>query len=281
MTDGPSRTTDDDQSAVEVDIDITVPHAVRVYDYLLGGTDNFAADRAAAEALGVAYGGLDNARAYARDNLDYLERVVHYLVDEIGLRQFLNIGTGIPSPENAYALPQALGPETRVVYVDDDPVVLAHAHSLLRSTREGATDFVVADLHQPVAILERARATLDMAQPMAIVITNLHFVGRDENPYEIVGQLVGAVAQGSHLAMCHLANDLQTPERTAALETLSAATRETFCLRSHAELERFFAGLDLVEPGVVQIAQWRPKEIDPGPVGDGVAPFYGGVGRKP
>jgi hypothetical protein len=255
-----------------------------VYDYLLGGTGNFAADRAAAEALGVAYGGIDNARAYARDNRDYLDRVVRYLVDDVGLRQFLNIGTGIPSPENAYASLEAVGPETRVVYVDDDPVVLAHAHSLLRSTREGATDFVMADVRQTGMILERAGVTLDLAQPVGIVITNLHFIGRDENPYGIVGQLVEGTSAGSHLAMCHLANDLQTPERTAALEALSAATRETFCLRSHAEVEAFFGRLDLVEPGVVQIARWRPKELepepDPDPVSDGVAPFYGGVGRK-
>ncbi|HEY3140461.1 MAG TPA: SAM-dependent methyltransferase [Acidimicrobiales bacterium] len=281
MTDSPSRATGDGRGPIEIDIDINVPHAVRVYDYLLGGTDNFAADRAAAEAMAIAYGGLDNARAYARDNRDYLDRVVHYLVDEVGVRQFLNIGTGIPSPENAYALPQALGAETRVVYVDDDPIVLAHAHSLLRGTREGGTDFVVADLRQPETILERTRATLDLAQPVAIVITNLHFVGRDEDSYGIVGQLVEGVPRGSHLAMCHLANDLQAAERTAALEQLSAATRETFCLRSHAEVESFFVGLDLVEPGVVQIAQWRPSEIEPGFVGDGVAPFYGGVGRKP
>jgi S-adenosyl methyltransferase len=281
MTDHPSTPTGDDRSPIEIDIDINVPHAVRVYDYLLGGTDNFAADRAAAEALGVAYGGLDNAKAYARDNRDYMDRVIRYLVDDAAMRQFLNIGTAIPNPENAYALPQALGPEMRVVYVDDDPIVLAHAHSLLRNTREGTTDFVVADLRQPETILERARATLDLARPVAIVITNLHFVGRDEDPYGIVDRLMAGVPDGSHLAMCHLGNDLQTAERTAALEQLSAATRETFCLRSQAEVERFFVDLDLVAPGVVQIAQWRPSEVEREPVDDGVAPFYGGVGRKP
>jgi hypothetical protein len=281
MTDDSSTDSGNDWSPLEIEIDINVPHAVRVYDYLLGGDDNFQADRAAAEALGVAYGGLDNAKAYARDNSDYMERVVRYLVDEVGAQQFLNIGTGIPSPENAYALPHALGPEIRVVYVDDDPVVLAHAHSLVRTTREGATDFVMADLRQAETILERARATLDLTQPVAVVITNLHFVGRDEDPYGIVGRLMQAVAPGSHLAMCHLANDLQTAERTAALEQLSAASRETFCLRSHAEVERFFVGLDVVEPGVVQIAQWRPDEVQRESVGDGVAPFYGGVGSKP
>ncbi|MGH9210201.1 MAG: SAM-dependent methyltransferase [Acidimicrobiales bacterium] len=279
MGDRPSKATGDDRGPIE--INRNVAHAVRIYDYLLGGNDNFAADRAAAEAMAVAYGGLDNAMAYARDNRDYLNRVVHYLVNQAGLRQFLNIGIGIPSPENAYALPQALPQETRVVYVDDDPLVLAHAHSLLRRDREGATDFFEADLREPESILERARATVDLAQPVAIVVTNLHFVGPDDDPYGIIGRLVEGVSPGSHLAMCHLSNDLQTAERTAALQQLSAATRETFSLRSHDEVERFFAGLDLVEPGVVQIARWRPTETGRESADSGVAPFHGGVGQKP
>jgi hypothetical protein len=265
---------------LDLDIDFTVPHAVRVYDYLLGGTGHFAADRAAAAALGVAYGGLDNAKAHVRANSDYMTRLVRYLVDDAGQRQFLNIGTVVPIPENAHAQSQAFSPETRVVYVDPDPIVLAHAHALLGDARDRA-DFVVADVRQPELILERAQATLDFTQPVAIVITNLHFVGHDEDPYGIVARLLDGATRGSYLAMCHLANDLQPPERNAALEELSASMRETLCLRSHADVGRFFDGLGLVEPGVVPVSRWRSNASASPSVGHGVAPFYGGLGQKP
>jgi hypothetical protein len=278
VTEGSLNPSNADRTPVE--IDSSVAHASRVYDYFLGGTDNFAVDREAAEALGAAIGGIANARSDVRANRDFLGRAVRYLVLEAGIRQFLDIGTGVPNADNTHAVAQELAPETRIVYVDNDPIVLAHAHSLLKSTDEGSTAYLDGDLREPDRILGQAAKTLDFTEPIAIMLVSImHFIGDQEDPTGIIGRLLNAVPGGSYLALSHLSNDIQAKEELGAVDRLSAATRETFYLRSHADVSRFFDSLGLVEPGVVQVAQWRNP--DPDPPGTRVAPFYGGVGRKP
>jgi hypothetical protein len=269
------------------DIDTNVAHMARIYDYLLGGDNNFAVDRAVAEAVtGALPGGIEGARRNIRVNRDFLAWAVRWLAAEHGLRQFLDIGTGIPNADNVHAVAQQTAPDARVVYVDHDPVVLAHAHELLQSTDDGATAYVDGDIREPERILAEAGRTLDLTQPTVIMLLGvLHYLTDDDDPYGIVARLVDAVPSGSYVVVSHLAGDL-FPEEMAELAQRhnegDNATAEEATLRSRDEVARFLDGLDLVGPGVVPLHEWRPDGTNPLGLDDGpVIPIYAGLARKP
>jgi hypothetical protein len=253
-----------------------------MYDYLLGGATNFAVDREAVERASVAVGGIENARTDVRANRAFLARVVHYLAAEAGLRQFLDIGTGIPNGDGTDAIAQRVAPDSRIVYVDNDPIVLAHAHSLLRSTPEGATAYVHGDLRDPETILHKAAATLDFSRPIAVVLVAvLHLIGDADDPYGIVARVIDAVPDGSYLALSHLTPDIR-PEAMAELaRRLNDASKETFVMRNRPQVGRFLDGLEIIEPGVVQLDEWRPNQPQPVPSSGWVPSLYGALGRKP
>jgi hypothetical protein len=266
------------------EIDTTVAHAARVYDYLLGGTDNFAVDRAAAEAQLEAVGsGLERSRADIRANRSFLGRAVRYLANEAGIRQFLDLGTGIPNADNVHAVAQQAAPDARIVYVDNDPLVLAYAHSLLESTAQGAAAYIDSDLRTPEVVLQQAAATLDLTRPVAVMLISLlHLIPDTDDPYGIVQGFMSRMPSGSYLVVTQLTKDIR-PEAMARLEQSAPASAQySFVMRSHAEFSRFFDGLELVEPGVVAVELWHPDEGAQLPVSDDeTAPFYGAVGRKP
>ncbi|WP_413757695.1 SAM-dependent methyltransferase [Streptomyces sp. MMBL 11-3] len=244
-------------------IDTTRAHPARVYDVFLGGKDNYPVDRAAAAAALAA-----NPRGYldVRHNRDFLRRAVHTLTGEEGIHQYLDIGTGLPTQENVHQIAQRIAPDSRVVYVDNDPVVLAHARALLTSGPRGRTDYIDADLHDPARILEAAARTLDLGQPVALVLVAvLHFV-EDERAYPIVRELIGALPSGSRLVLSHLTEDLN-PENVRAVQRTYTERGFTFVLRTKAEVERFLTGngLEVDEPGVVPAHHWRPDGAAPAP----------------
>ncbi|MGX1916020.1 SAM-dependent methyltransferase [Streptomyces phaeochromogenes] len=244
-------------------IDTTKAHPARVYDVFLGGKDNYDVDRAAAAAALAA-----NPRGYldVRHNRDFLRRAVNALTGEEGIRQYLDIGTGLPTQENVHQIAQRLAPDSRVVYVDNDPVVLAHARALLTSGPEGLTDYIDADFENPAQILEAAAKTLDFDQPVALaLVAILHFV-EDDKAYPIVRELLDALPSGSRLVLSHLTEDLN-PENIRAVQRTYTERGFTFVLRSKAEVERFLTenGLEVDEPGVVPAHHWRPDNAAPVP----------------
>jgi len=266
----------------DIAIDVNVPNAARVYDYLLGGVTNFEIDRQIAERNNaVLPGGIDSARAEVRANRAFLARAVRYLAGEAGIRQFLDIGTGIPTGDHVHSVAQAVAPESRIVYVDYDPIVLAHAHSLLTSSPEGATAYVHGDLRQPDHILEKAADTLDLSQPVAVILVGiLYLVGDGDDPFGIVAKLMDAVPSGSYLVVSHMTKDINTEAMEQLAELLNETMPEPFVMRSHAEVSRFFDGLEPVDPGLVQVAQWRPTDGTPGPT-EQLTAYYAGIARKP
>jgi hypothetical protein len=237
-----------------------VAHAARVYDYLLGGRANFKVDReAAARAYAAFPGGLDGVRADVRQHRAALGRMVRYFVQDAGVMQFLDIGTGIPKENNVHEVAQDVVSDARIVYVDRDPIVLAHAHQLLRGTREGSISYIYGDLHDPQPILAEAAKTLDFSRPTAVMLFGiLHFFSDADDPHGLIGQLMAPLAAGSGLAMSHLASDLHSAEMSETFSRLSSRMAETVTLRNHDEVAGLFGGLELVEPGVVQATQWRP-----------------------
>jgi hypothetical protein len=242
-----------------------VAHAARVYDYLLGGRANFKVDREAAELVYAAWpGGIDAVRADVQQSRAALGRVVRYFVRDAGVRQFLDIGTGIPKENNVHEVAQAEAPDARIVYVDWDPIVLAHAHQLLRGTRHGSISYIYGDLHDPQPILAEAAKTLDFSRPTAVMLFGiLHFFSDADDPHALIGQLMTPLAAGSGLAMSHLASDLHSEEMSETFNRLSSRMAETVTLRNHDEVAGLFGGLELVEPGVVQATQWRPDPQTP------------------
>lgn len=249
-------------------IDTTKAHPARVYDVFLGGKDNYPTDRAAAAAALAA-----NPRGYldVRHNRDFMRRAVTRLVQEDGIRQFLDIGTGLPTAENVHQIVQRIIPESRVVYVDNDPVVLAHARALLTSGPEGRTDYIDADFKNPAQILELAAKTLDFDEPIALaLVAILHFV-EDEEAYPVVRELMDALPSGSRLVLSHITEDLN-PDKIRAVQRTYTERGFTFVLRSKDEVERFFTetpGVQLDEPGVVPVHHWHPS---PAPAPEAVAP---------
>jgi hypothetical protein len=256
-------------------IDTSVAHSARVHDYWLGGKDNFAADRAAGDAVIQAYPGIV---ASVRANRAFLARVVRFLAAEAGIRQFLDIGTGIPAANNTHEVAQSVAPGCHVVYADYDPVVLLHAQALLISSPQGALDYIDADLRDPQKILAQAARTLDLSRPVAVMlIAVMHLIGDQDDPGGIIRQLMAAVPAGSYLALSQVASDIEAEQMAEAAQRYNRLARETQSHRSHAEVLRFFDGLELVGPGLVPVQRWRPaSEIEAG----AHSAMWGGVGRK-
>jgi trans-aconitate methyltransferase len=277
----PPSLPDDDPLRGPADIDITVAHSARVYDYLLGGTDNFAVDREAAELQAAAIGGVERTRLALQAQRAFLGRSMRYLAGDEGIRQFLDLGTGIPSSGNVHEVVQEVAPEARVVYVDNDPVVLAHAHSLLKDAPD-TTAYVDGDLRDVESILTRAAATLDFDQPVAVVLVAVLHLFRDaDDPWGIVARLAEALPTGSYLVMSHLTGDFVPEPITNMAHAIPRSARFRFNLRSRDSIARFFDGVELVEPGLVRVDRWRPDGPRQfGPEGCVIAAIYGGVGRK-
>jgi hypothetical protein len=255
--------------------DTSVAHVARVYDYWLGGKDNFAVDRAAGEQAIAAYPDIVQS---VRANRAFLARTVRYLAAEAGIRQFLDIGTGIPTANNTHEVAQSAAPGCRVVYVDNDPIVLAHARALLTSGPAGVTAYIDADLRDTRKILAVASQTLDFSRPVAVVLMAiLHLIGDGDDPYGTVAKLIGAVPPGSYLAMSHIASDIEPEALGKAKERVSRLALVEQTYRTHAEVMQFFDGLEMVEPGLVRVQEWRPgSEIE----AKSPAALWGGVGRK-
>jgi len=261
---------DDHQS-----FDTSVAHVARVYDYWLGGKDNFAVDRAAGDQAIAAYPDIVFS---VRANRAFLARTVRYLAGEAGIRQFLDIGTGIPSANNTHEVAQSVAPDTRVVYVDNDPTVLAHARALLTSGPAGMTDYIDADLRDTDKILAAAARTLDFSRPVAIMLMAIvHLIGDEDDPYGVIARLIDAVPSGSFLAMSHIASDIETAAMSVAGSRVSQFILQKQTYRSRAEVLGFFDGLELVDPGLARIQEWRPaSELE----SKSPAVLWGGVGRK-
>ena len=252
------------------------PHSARMYDYYLGGKDNFPADRAAAEQVLAAF---PDGRTGAQQNRAFMYRAVRYLAGERGIRQFLDIGTGIPTRPNLHEVAQEIIPDARVVYADNDPIVLAHSRALLTSTAAGCTAYLDADLHDVEAILASAelRDTIDLSEPVALsLVAILHFFPDDHRPYDVVRKLLDAVPAGSHLVVSHITADHTPSSMAQIVETYRSQGIPTQA-RGRDEVAAFFEGLDLVEPGVQLVNHWRP---DPATPTDLIVPVYGGVARK-
>ena len=261
------------------EIDTSVPHVARVYDFLLGGKANFKVDREAAERAYTAWpGGLAGVQADARAHRAVLGRVVRYLAGEAGIRQFLDIGTGVPKENNVHEVAQRVAPESRVVYVDRDPIVLAHAHALLRGTPEGLTRYISGELRDPEPILAQAAETLDFAQPVAVLLFGiLHFFSDGDDPVGVIARLAAHLAPGSYLAITHLARDVAGDALTETFSRLNETMAESVVLRTREKVAALFGGLEMVEPGVVQLPLWHPDPDAPAP---GPLPMWCGVGLK-
>jgi SAM-dependent methyltransferase len=260
------------------EINTNVPQSARVYDYWLGGKDHFPADRALGDAIAEA---LPSIRTQVHAQRAFLRRAVRYLAGDAGIRQFLDVGTGIPSAGNVHEVAQEIAPESRVLYVDNDPIVLTHARALMTGTEEGRMAFIQADLRQPEAILDdpALARTIDLAQPVGLVLVGvMHHLRDSDDPRRVVATLVEALAPGSYLVLSQSTPDFDPP----AMAALAAASEQGGIAnvpRSLADTEAFFAGLELVEPGLVPMATWRP---DPGAEPDPRSVYaYGGVARKP
>ena len=239
------------------DIDARVPHIARVYDYWLGGKDNFAVDRELGERTLEAY---PNLVFSVRANRAFLARAVRFLAAEMGIRQFLDIGTGIPTANNTHEVAQRVAPECRIVYVDNDPIVLSHARALLTSKPEGTCAYIDADLRDPDKILAIAADTLDFSKPVAVMlIAVMHFVGDDAEASAITRRLTAACAPGSFVAISHAASDIDTEQQTDMVRKLNESVAEKATLRDRAGVTRLFGECELVEPGVTRTAEWRPE----------------------
>jgi hypothetical protein len=262
------------------DVDISRPHMARIYDYFLGGKNHFAADRETAEKILQTNPAI---RIAARENRAFLGRAVRYLAAEAGIRQFLDIGTGLPTTNNVHEVAQAVAPASRVVYVDNDPLVLAHARALLNSAPEGRTAYIHADLREPRKILDDPALgeVLDLSRPTALVLlATLHLIQDDDRPAEIIASLLDALPSGSYFVASHITMEHAADAIAAGQSTMRGAGLSAQARNSDEFARLAFAGLELVPPGVVLVSEWRPS-------GDASRPTpaevncYGGVARKP
>ncbi|MEV0855749.1 SAM-dependent methyltransferase [Nocardia fluminea] len=267
--------------ALSTDVDTTIAHEARVYDYWLGGKDNYPADRALGDAIAEHVPAI---KTMARANRAFLGRAVRHLVSEAGITQFLDIGTGIPTAGNTHEVAQQLDPTARVVYVDKDPIVLAHARALMNSTPQGRTRFIHADLHDPRSILDHPDLadTLDRDEPVAIMLVAIMMYFADaDRPHDLIADLLDAVPSGSYLVITHPTADF-APEAMAGVQAAAAASGISFHPRSNAATSELFAGTTLIDPGLVPVAAWRPELIDgPAAVVEADSAWYwAGIGRK-
>jgi hypothetical protein len=257
------RGTGSDAEPLPPALDTSVAHIARVQDYWLGGKDNFRADREAGDEAVEAF---PDIVASVRNTRAFLVRSVRYLADEAGIRQFLDIGTGIPAANNTHEVAQAIAPTSRIVYTDHDPAVLAHARALLTSHPDGATAYLDADLRDPEKILAEAAHTLDLSRPVGLMlIAVLHCIPDADDPYGIVARLLEAMPSGSYLVISHPANDIQARQMGDMAKRLNRVMAQQVTPRSRDDVVGFFDGLRLVEPGIVRAPEWRPeKESDAG-----------------
>ena len=248
-----------DQQSFELRIprfDPDVAHPARVYNVWIGGKDHYPADRRAAAEVASCR---PQVAAGARANRSFLARAVRYLAGQRGIRQFLDIGTGLPAPDNTHDVAQAIAPQARIVYADNDPLVLAYARALLTSTPEGACDYLDADLRDPAVILREAARTLDFTQPAAVLlIAILHFLPDADDPRGIVAALAGGLAPGSFVAISHLTSDFAPGPVTAGVAAYNSLVPAGITPRSHAQVTALFGELPLVPPGIVPVTEWRP-----------------------
>src|SRR5215467_4518248 len=243
-------------------IDTTVPHSARIWNYWLGGKDNYPVDRQAGEQT-IAV--LPEIVEIARASRSFLARVVWYLAAEAGIRQFLDIGTGLPTVNNTHEVAQRAASESKVVYVDNDPLVLVHARALLTSSPEGTTDYIEADARDVSTILDRAAVTLDFTQPIAIIMLGiLPFINNDDEAKAIVTRLLAAVPAGSYLAITHSTSEVTGERVIEAVRQWNQVAPTPYTLRSPEQIASFFQGLELVEPGIVSCPQWHPEAQDLG-----------------
>jgi O-methyltransferase involved in polyketide biosynthesis len=256
--------------------DANVAHPARIYDYWLGGKDNFAADRRAAEEVLAVMPAMAQV---ARSVRLFLAAVVHYLAADVGIRQFLDIGTGLPTANNTHQVAQRAAPESRIVYVDNDPIVLSHARALLNSAPGGRCAYVDADARDADKILAEAASTLDFAQPVAIMMLGLlHFIPDSDDPYSLTARYLAAVPSGSYLAVSHASSDIEVEQLSAAARSYNTHSATPITLRSRAEVAGFFRGLDLVPPGITPLGEWSPGVAQAAP---GRLPTYTALARKP
>lgn len=268
-----------DRSPLPLDIARFRAHPARAYDYYLGGKDNFEADRELARRTEEVW---PTVRVFARENREFMRRVVHHLAADEGIDQFLDVGSGMPTEPNVHEIAQLTRPSSRVVYVDNDPLVISHARSLLRSGPEGMADYLYADVREPAKIIADASEVLDFGRPVALlVIALLHFMADEWNPGAIFGELVAALPPGSFLAASQITDEHDPEAVRAAADLYNKATGVPAIARPSAafrELAFTSQGLRLIEPGVVLVSEWR-DEVRPRPTAAQVS-CYGGVGRK-
>jgi hypothetical protein len=258
------------------DLDTTVAHNARVWNYWLGGRDNYVADREAGDVVQRMFPSIVDV---ARADRAFLGRVMTYLAGTEGVRQFLDIGTGLPTSSNTHEVAQQIAPESRIVYVDNDPLVLAHARALLTSSPEGRTEYIDADARDPRHILQAAAATLDFDRPVGVMLLGvLNFVLDTAEAERIVATLVDAVPAGSYLAITHPTLELGGEANARAMAFWNENAKPPITARTRAEFTRFFDGLELLEPGVVPCSRWRPEGSEFG--ADKDVPQFGAVGRK-
>lgn len=268
---------DHDPPPLPPSVNTQVANPARVWDYLTGGKDNFAADREAATAVLAAMPSLAES---ARLTREFRAAAVELLIGR-GVRQFLDIGTGLPGLQSVHEIAQQLAPDSRVVYVDNDPVVLAHARALLTSSREGECSYIEADLREPGKILAQASLTLDLSRPVAVLlIAVLHFIADDENPWGITARLLQGLRGDAYLAVAHGSADIEHEAATSAGRQYNARSSASIWLRTRAEVARFFAGTELLGPGVVPIARWWPQ-LPSGDVPPDEIAGHVGIGWRP
>lgn len=255
-------------------IDPTVSHSARIWDYWLGGKDHYPADRKVGDQIAAV---LPDIPRQAREDRQFLRRVVEYLVG-VGVRQFLDIGTGLPSADNTHEVAQRLDPACRIVYVDNDPLVLVHAQALLTSTPEGSTDYIEADLHDPVTIVRAAAQTLDLDRPVAVTMLGIVWHLVDDSAYDLVGEIMDAMPPGSYLALNHPTIEVTGQKMAHGIDMWNEYGTPPGIWRTPDQIERFFDGMELIPPGVVSCPLWHPDPLDP----DAPQPVdqYGAVGRK-
>ena len=280
--DSASRTENDKPERDPFAIDTSVAHPARIQNYLAGGDGHFAADRSAVDDFGsVLPGGIKDARASVRSLASFMARTVNYLTVELGLRQFLNIGATVPTVKKVHEVAHQIAPDSRFVYVGDDPVVLAHAHKLRASVYDGATEYVHATIRDTELILKQSAPPLDLDQPVAVLLlTTLNFVPDDDEPYQLLADLLAGLASGSCVVIAHSSFDFNAKGMREASAKLREALQQAWVVRPYDEIVRFFDGLDMVEPGLVPIDDWHPSGNAPMPHSARPVPIFGGIGRK-
>lgn len=283
IDDSAGRNGHDEQETGAVHIDTSVAHPARIQSYLAGGDGHFAADREAVEHFGSALPqGIDDARASVRALGGFMARTINYATTELGIRQFLNVGATVPTRTAAHDVAHQVAPESRFVYVGDDPVVLAHAHQMRSGNPDGATEYVHATIRDTEVILAQSSPPIDFDLPVAVLLhTTLNFVPDEEKPGCLVDGLLDAMAPGSCVSIAHASYDLDAAGMREASKKLAEALGLPWVVRTQDEIGRFFDGLVLVEPGLVPIDEWHPAGDRPLPRSSRPVPLFGGLGRKP